>query len=120
MAEIIHGKSHDEKTFTPPPALSTTFRTEAPAYYSGSDADESDLDSESSDGFEWLDRPQPNIASVEHQQFNIGNLNIDIGSPFFLDYLSDQPQTTTMTSSAAPSLTKPADAPSSLVPDESE
>jgi len=56
IAEIIHEKSHEEKPFAAPPALSTTFRTEAPAHYSRSGSDtESDSDSESSDGFEWLD-----------------------------------------------------------------
>ena len=59
-----------------------------PAHYSASNA-ESDTDSDSSDGFEWLDQPEANIDGVERCKFDVGNLNIDVGSPFFL---SDQPQ----------------------------
>ena len=61
----------------------------APAHYSASDA-ESDTDSDSCDRFKWLDKPEANVDGVEHCQFNVGKLNIDVGSSFFLDFLSDQ------------------------------
>ena len=63
-------------------APSTTICTEVPAHYSASDA-EYDTDSDFSDGFEWLDQPEANIDGVEHCKFDVGNLNIDVGSPFF-------------------------------------
>ena len=90
-----------------------------PAHYSASDA-ESDTDLDSSDGFEWLDQAEANIDGVEHRKFNVGNLNIDVGSSFFLDFLSDQLQAVTTANSAAPANPKPVNMPSSLVPDESE
>ena len=122
MAQTINSMSDSEKTFTTNPparAPSATIRTEVPAHYSASDV-ESDTDSDSSDGFEWLDQPEANIDGVERRKFDVGNLNIDVGSSFFLDFLSDQPQAVTTANSAAPANPKPVNTPSSLVPDESE
>ena len=91
-----------------------------PAHYSASDA-ESNANSDSSDGFEWLDKPQAKVDGVERCKFNVsGNLNTDVGSPFFPDFWSDQPQAVTLTNAATPTNPKPVNMPSSLVPDESE
>jgi hypothetical protein len=117
--QFINGKSDREKTTTTLPAPSPTIHTEVSTHYSGSDT-ESNSDSESSDGFEWLDKPEANVTGIESQKFNIGNLNIDTGSTFFLDFLSDQPQAASVANSAAPSNHKPVATTSSLVPDESE
>lgn len=117
MAQTINGKSDHEETFTQAalPMPSVTIHADMPAHYSSSDAeDNSDL--ESSDGFEWLDKPEANVTSIEHHKFNIGNLNIDTRLPFFLDFLSDQPQAVSVTSSNH----RPISTTSSLVPDESE
>ena len=92
---------------------------EVPAHYSASDA-ESDTDSDSSDGFKWPDQLEANIDGCECHKFDVGNLNIDVGSSFFLDFLSDQLQAVTTAHSAAPANPKPVNTLSSLVPDESE
>ena len=124
MVKTINSMSDSEKTFTTNPlarAPSATIHTctEVPAHYSAFDA-ESETDLDCSDGFEWLDQPEANIDGVECHKFDVGNLNIDVGSSFFLDFLSDQLQAVTMANSAAPANPKPVNTPSSLVPDESE
>ena len=102
------------------PLLCDNFYTsDGDIQYSASDA-ESDTDLDSSDSFEWLDQPEANIDGVERCKFDVGNLNIDVGSSFFLDFLSDQRQAMTTANSAAPANPKPVNTPSSLVPDESE
>ena len=86
MAQTINSMSDSEKTFTTNPparAPSATIRTEVPAHYSASDA-ESDTDSDSSDGFEWLDQPEANIDGVERRKFDVGNLNITAVSETFV------------------------------------
>ena len=94
-----------------------TIHAETPTHYSGSDA-EYNLDSESSDGFEWLDKLEAHVTSIECHKFNIRNLNINTRSLFFLDFLLDKPQAMSMANSAASSNHRPIATMSLLVLDE--
>ena len=86
-AQTIHSHNMDSpNTSSDPPAHSSTTNTPTA---SASDSDsEQDLGSnqELSDGFEWLDELETYTTRAERNKFNIGNLNIDMASPFFFGY----------------------------------